>query len=200
MNSRMKQDRERLTSNIHNSDYKAIIEYFSPYCIVSLLDYKDCMLLANDMFSKNSHDPDIQGYGIKLFLAIRDHFSSQWHKDWKNDIFLGGLCGMVWLYSQEYEYYRQVYERLQDPPEAVLLRVAGFLNQPPGEVCISEEEAVNLVRRALEKKATYEAAIMMRSLSRSKGDTVQEQYWDTMAERLDQQNIHTDPLTPDIFS
>lgn len=166
--------------------------------LVATLDYSECMSLAYDLFFENPENSDFQDFSIKLFFVIRDHFAKKWDTDWKNDAFLGQLCGLTWRYDESYECYKKAYDKLKDPPDFLLLLLSGC-NSAPGIPPISDGESEMFLKGALAKKVTYEAAVQMKGLSRIKKNSEQENYWDEMCKELKERNIHTDILIPDVL-
>lgn len=151
-------------------------------------------------FFENPFDDEIQNYAVTLFFSIRQTYLCEWDSDWKNDAFLGKLCGLTWRYDDEYDCYKRALNKTQDAPESLLLLLAGCHNTPDGTMNISDAETEHFLRQAIQKKQTSEAALLMRTLYRKKGDTLQETYWDKAYHELSKKNIHTDEIVPQIFN
>ena len=64
---------------------------------------------------------------------------------------------------------------------------------------LNSQKAEEYLRRALEKKTTYEAALMMRALYRHKANPEMEIYWDDICKELLNKNIHTETIIPNIL-
>ncbi len=166
--------------------------------VFSSINFREAMQAVNHLFYDDIRNDEKQQYALKLAYEIKDYFIEDWEKDWKNDVFLGDLCEMLWLYDERYLCYKRAYDKLKDPPGELLLLLSNC-NSAPGTPPITDEESEYYLRRALEKKLTYEVALNMRSLYRQKEDKAQEAYWDQMYKHLKRSNIHSDPLIPDIL-
>lgn len=140
----------------------------------------------------------IQQFALDLAFEIRRYFMNDWEMDWKNDVFLGHLCSIVWRYEDQYICYKKAYDKLADPPEELLLLLAGC-DSAPGVPPISQQASEKYLIRAVEKKVTYEAALMMRAMYRHKADHQMERYWDKMCKELEQKNIHTQTIIPNVL-
>jgi hypothetical protein len=162
------------------------------------LGYRECMFLAYDLFAKNLHDSELQEFAAELFFRIRDQFPTEWDMDWKNDAYLGQVCGLTWRYDESYECYKRAYDKLSDPPDVLLLLLASC-NSAPGKPPINDDESEFFLKRALAKNVTYEGAINMRGLARNKKDPELEKYWNKKCHDLEKANVHTEVLVPDIF-
>lgn len=160
------------------------------------LNFNEAMRLTEELFYDNMQDDAIQQFALSLALEIKKHFKNQWEEDWKNDIFLGNLCSILWLYGEQYICYKRAYDKLKDPPDSLLLLLAGC-NFAPEVPPISEQKSEEYLMKALEKKVTSEAALMMRSLYRDKANHKMEEHWDKMYKELEQKNIHTEAIIPD---
>jgi len=189
--------REELLQLFKNRNWE-IIKNISFDNLVALLNYQECMSLAYDLFAENIGEDDYLDLSIRLFFFIRDNFLEEWNTDWKNDAFLGQLCGLTWRYSQRFDCYKRAYDKLSDPPDSLLLLISGS-NSTPDAPPISDQESEMYLKRALAKKLTFEAAVKMRGLARRKKDSNLEIYWDKMCKELKQKNIHVEAIIPFLF-
>lgn len=171
---------------------------YSAKDICSLLNFNESMRLMESLFFDDFNNDENQQYALKLAIEIRNHFKEEWEKDWKNDVYLGGLCSYLCLYDEQYFYYKEAYDKLTDPPAALLLLLAKC-NSAPGTPPITEEESEYYLRKSAEKKITFETALSMRTLSEKKGDQSQYEYWDQLYKELKEKHICADPMIPDVF-
>jgi hypothetical protein len=183
---------------ISQKDWKSLISDHSAEEVCSSLSFSEAMHVVKHLFYDDIQDDEKQQYALKLAFKIENHFKKDWESDWKNDVFLGNLCEMLWLYDKRYFYYKRAYTKLKDPPVELLLMLSNC-NSTPDTSPITNKEAEFYLRKALEKKLTCEVAIKMRSLYRQKKDKYQEEYWDQIYKKLSKDNVHVDLIVPDIF-
>lgn len=183
---------------ISQKDWGSIISNYSVKEVCLFLNFSEAMYIVEHFFYNDIQDDEKQQYALKLAFEIKDHFEKEWESDWKNDVFLGGLCEMLWLYDERYLCYKRAYDKLKDPPAELLLLLSNC-NSAPGTPPITDEESEFYLRKALEKKLTCEVALAMRSFYRLKKDKSQEEYWDRMYKKLEKENVHSDQLIPDIL-
>jgi hypothetical protein len=190
--------KSELLKDVYSENFLEAEKKWPPERIVSILDYKSAMLLAKDLYVNGVFKSLMEEFSVSLFFAIREKFLSDWDKDWKNDVFLGQLCRNTWRDEDGYVCYKRAYDKLDDPPHALLLLLAGC-NSMPGTPCLTKEEAFEFLQHAIKKKVTYEAALMMRGFCHDREDKEQEKYWNQMVDKLEKENVHAELLRPDIF-
>lgn len=194
-----KMNKERLLQLRLNKKWVFLTKEFSPDDVSKLIKYQDGMALAYDLFFNNLNDDTILEFAMRLFFSLKRTYSMEWMMDWKNDVFLGKLCSITWKYEEMYELYKSAYDRLQDPPDSLLLLLASC-HSVPGVPLITAQEAEEYLQRALDKKLTYEVALMMKSLAMDKQSKEQENYWNKICLELERNQIHTATIIPDILS
>lgn len=183
---------------IYNKDWDSLILSFTVEEICSSLTFSESMHTVNHLFFDDFRDDDRQQYALKLAFQIKEHFKDQWENDWKNEMYLGGLCNTLWLYEEEYQCYKRAYEKFEDPPIELLLRLSGCNIAPP-PAPITDEESEFYLKKALEKKLTYEVASAFRYFYRWKEDKAQENYWDKVCKKLKKYDQGLIFLSPDIL-
>jgi hypothetical protein len=190
--------KDRLLFLISDENWTFLVHEFNVDDICHLISYKDSMALAYDLFFKNLYSDEFQDFSVRLFFAIRKAYDAEWNTDWKNDAFLGKLCSITWRYDEMYEFYKKAYDKLTDPPDSLLLLLASC-NSAPGVPPINDQESEEYLQKAITKKITYEAALMMKGLARDKEDKEQEGYWDHICLELEKNNVHTEIVIPDVL-
>lgn len=183
---------------ITQKNWGLLIAKYSSEEVCLSLNFSEAMWLTKHLFYDDMHNDANQQFGLELAFEIKNLFKSEWEKDWKNDVFLGDLCSVLWLYDEQYICYKRAYDKLADPPAALLLLLAGCQHAPDTPP-ITEEEAESYLRKSVEKKITFETALMMRTLCERKGDKSQAEYWDQMYKKLEKENVHSDQLIPDVL-
>lgn len=188
----------KINEIISKKNWNLLIAKYSPKEICLSLNFNEAMWLTKHLFYDDMHNNANQQFSLKLALEIQSHFKDDWEKDWKNDVFFGDLCSVIWLYNEQYMYYKKAYDKLTDPPATLLLLIAGCQNAlgiPP----ITEEEAESYLKRSVEKKITFETALMMRTLCERKKDKSQAEYWNQIYNKLEKEGICSDQIIPDVF-
>jgi hypothetical protein len=180
------------------SKWDIIIAKYLPKEICLNLNFSDTMHLIVDLAYENFQNGESQQFALKLILEAKEYFKQEWIRDWKNDVFLGDLCSYLCLYDQQYFYYKKAYEKLSDPPAALLLRLSSC-DTTPDIPPITEQEAEYYLKKAAEKEITLETALALRTLSEKKHDQTQRNYWDQIYQKLEKEKIYADSLEPDVF-
>ena len=188
-------------SNIHEliskKEWKNLMIHFSPRKICLQISFKEAMHLADSLFFDDFRNNDNQQFGLKLLVEISQHFSNEWNSDWKNNVFLGDMYKLLYFDEDAYICCKKAYSSLADPPESLLLRLADcYFNFDP---LISETEYEFYVKKAIEKKLTAESALMMRTLFQRRKDEKQREYWNQVYEKLENENIHSEVIIPNVF-
>lgn len=175
------------------------VSNYSVKDVCSSLNFNESMHVVKHLFYDDIHDGEKQEYALKLAFEIKDRFKKEWENDWKNEVFLGGLCVMLWRYDERYLCYKRAYDKLKNPPVELLLLLSNC-NFAPGTPPITDEQSEFFLREALETKLTCEVALAMRGLYKQKHDKSQEEYWNQVFRKLEKENVHSnDLLIPDVL-
>lgn len=183
---------------ISSRKWSTLISEYSVKDVCSILNFSEAMHVVEHLFYDDIQDDENQQYALKLANEIKSHFKNDWERDWKNDVFLGRLYEMLWLYHERYLCYKSAYDKLEDPPSELLLLLANC-NSAPGSPPITGEESESFLKKTLKNKITCEVALAMRSFYKLKKDRPQEMYWDQMFRKLEKENLHSDELVPDVL-
>ncbi len=192
-------NKDKLKELINKKEWLLLIENYSPKSICCLLNFKEAMLLSERLFFKEKYNYIQEQFALNLALEIKNHFKVEWKNDWKNEVFLGAMYNILCLYDEKYVCYKKAYDQLEDPP-ATLLFFLSNCNDTPDIPPITDEEAESYLKRAVEKKITYEVALSMRTLCRKKGETIQAAYWDQLYHKLEREKVKMDYIIPDVLN
>lgn len=187
-----------IIKTVFQKDWEALILNYRVKDVCSALNFDEVMRVVKHLFYDDIQDDTKQQYALNLAFEVKEQFKKDWEADWKNDVFLGDLCEMLWRYDDRYVCYKRAYDKLQDPPAELLLLLSNC-NSSPGKPPITKEESELYLEKALKKKVTCESALRMRSLYRQKKDKLQEEYWDQMYQKLEKEKVYLDQLIPDVF-
>lgn len=186
-----------LTEFIANKQWDLLIANYTPKEICQGLSFPESMRLTKHIFYDDMHNDEHQKFGLALALEIKDHYQNEWVKDWKNEVFLGDLYSFQWLYDEQYACYKSAYDKSDRPAELLLLMAS--CKNAPGKAPITKEESEEYLKKSIEKKLTYESALMMRTLFEEKKDKTQTDYWDKLYKTLEKENICSELIIPDVF-
>lgn len=178
--------------------FDRLITNYSVQEVCSDLNFNQLMHVVERLFYDDIQNDNKQQYALKLAFTIKEQFKDEWTKDWKNDVFLGGLCEMLWLYDERYRCYKRAYDSLQDPPAELLLLLANCISAP-GTPPISEDEALYFINEAVRKSLTCETALAMRSHFMLTKDMDKQNYWNTIYEKLKNENVHSIQIIPNVL-
>ena len=189
---------------VSEKNCKLLISNYSVKEVCGSLNFSEAMYVVEHLFYDDIRDDKNQEFALRLAFETRNYFKEDWEKDWKNDVFLGGLCEISCLYDECYFCYKKIYDKLSNPPAEILLLLSGC-NNAPGTPPITNEESEFYLRKALETNLTYEVAVAMKTFykfkkDKSKEDKAQEEYWDQVSKRLKKENIHSDQIIPDVLN
>lgn len=87
---------------LDKNDLELIFSNYSIEDICSCLNFNEAMYVVEYLFYDDIQNDEKQQYALKLLLKIKDRFSQEWESDWKNDVFLGNICEILWLYDERY--------------------------------------------------------------------------------------------------
>lgn len=183
---------------ISKRDWSLLIENYSVKEVCASLNFSEGMHIVEYLFYDDIQNDERQQYALKLAFEIKNNFKKDWEFDWKNEVFLGGLCEMLWLYDETYFCYKRAYDKLKNPPAELLLLLSNC-NNAPGIPPITNEESEFYLRKSLEGKLTCEVALAMKSFYRLREDKTQENYWDGVYKKLEKENLHSEQLIPEVL-
>ena len=176
-------------------EWRAIVANFTDSELCELLTFEEAVQLSYALFHKNMFDDAIQLYALNLAKMIKQRFKAEWDRDWKLDVFLGNMCEFAGLHQEQYSCYKRAYDKLQDPPDSLLLLLAGCINSDTP--LMTEAESADYLQRALDKKFTYEAAVMMRQYFQIKANKLEVEYWNVLCDDLEKNIVYVDVIIPD---
>ena len=183
---------------IYQQKLYSVISNYSLKDVCKSLSFSEAMHLVEHLFYDDIRDDEKQKYALRLAFEIRDHFKEDWDRDWKNEVFLGVLCEMLCLYNERYLCFKRAYDKLENPPAELLLRLSGC-NSTPDNPPITDEESEFYLKKAMEKRITFEAAFKMKILCLRKGDKSQAEHWDQQSKKLKEVKVFSDQLIPDVL-
>src|SRR3990167_7396210 len=97
----MNNEKIKLDSRIKNLDWIALIHEFNPWQIAENYPYSKAMHIAGYLMLKSSEIDDgleidlLQNFAVDLMILLRKAHLNEWSEDWKNEAYLGILCGII---------------------------------------------------------------------------------------------------------
>ena len=139
----------------------------------------------------------MRDFAVNLLIILRAKNPKEWEEDWKNEVFLGISCALVYREEEAFVYIKNAYENLDDPPQSLIFAYISAGSRP--DHLLTEKEIVELIQRALKKGVTYESAERMASLASKKGDQEKCEYWEQQALEAEANKLHTPIITPNVL-
>ena len=153
---------------------------------------------ANDGMLKDRLMIDfIRDYCVNLMIILRAKYPKEWNEDWKNEAFLGIACSFVYREEEAFEYIKNAYKQVENPPQSLILAYIGVGRGL--DHFLTKEEVIELSHKAIEKGVTYEAALGMAALANEENDEKKQQYWKKKAFETEKDGIYTPIIIPNVL-
>ncbi len=190
---------------IARKDWKSLVKNSLPVTVAVSYSFSEAMHIVDCLIKASSELPYEEGiiadlmrdYAVNLMIILREKFSKEWQKDWKNEAFLGVICSFVFRDEEAFKHIKNAYEQLEEPPQSLILAYISAGSRP--EFPLSKQEIAELSNKAIKKKETYEAALRMAFLAYEEGDLKSVEYWNQKAEEFKRTGIHTPIITPNVI-
>ena len=128
---------------------------------------------------------------------LKIKYPKEWKEDWKNEAFLGIACSFVYRDEEAFQYLKNTYDKMNDPPQSLILAYIGAASGV--DSFLPSKEIKKLSFKAIEKWVTYETALRMAALARDEQDKDKANYWDEKAEEAERRGIHTPIIIPNVI-
>lgn len=176
-----------LSELFKNRKLDEILSGYSVEEVIKELDFKDAIKLAWRMLFDDYSNYEQSEFGVNLLFALKEHNPSLWNSDWRYDALLGIACGSHYKYDERYEAFKRAYDKAEkiegDYHPGLLISLASC-HDAPGPPRISEDDAIDLVKRAMEQKIYLDGAWELSSLYHTKGDMENHKKWKEIALNL----------------
>ena len=190
---------------IVRKDWKFLIRNFLPVNIADSFSFSEGMKIvgnltkaAADEIVRDGFIADLmRDFTVNLMIILRAKYTKEWEEDWKNEAFLGISCASVYREEEAFHYIKSAYEKLDDPPQSLLL---AYINSGrSSDHFLTKEEIVHLTERALQKGVTYETASRMAFLASDEGNQKKCNYWEQAALEAEAKKLHTPFIIPNVL-
>lgn len=190
---------------ITHKDWKLLVKNFLPVNISDSYSFSDAMHIVNHLIDASAQEMAKDGfiadlmrdYSVNLMTILRAKYPKDWEKDWKNEAFLGIICGLVFREDEAFKHIKNAYEKLKDPPQSLILAYISAGSGP--DHFLKKEEIAELSQKAIEKGITYEAALCMTTLAYEQKDKENQLYWEEKASEAEKKGLYTRIITPDVL-
>lgn len=168
-------------------------ENYSPSDLVIELGFGEALKLAHSMLINDTWDESLQEYATSLLEEIRRKYPEKWNSNWRYDAFLGYAYDIILKYDERYAFYKSAFDKVYPHPPELLVALAGCC-WAPGKPPISEEEAISLVKQAIQSTPYVEGVELLKGLYKSTGNVQELQYWEKVLENIKDTGPHLPSL------
>ncbi len=199
----MNNEKIKLDSKIKNLDWIILIHEFNPWQISENYPYSEAMQIVGHLILKSGEIDDgleidlLQNYAVDLMILLRKTHPHEWSQDWKNEAFLGILCGITQRSAEAFIFCKNAFQNHPSPPQSIILPYISSGRSV--EHFMTDLEMNKLSEMAVEKGITYESALHMSHLETTKGNQTKAQFWKDEALKAQKNHIHTSCIVPNLL-
>ncbi|MCK5604978.1 hypothetical protein KAR91_24020 [Candidatus Pacearchaeota archaeon] len=194
-----------IKDTIAAKDWNILVKNTLPVNIADIYSFSEAMHIIDhlieasvDQMVEDGFTADLmRDYSVNLMKILRAKYPQDWKKDWKNEAFLGIVCGLVFREEEAFIHIQKAYERLEDPPQALILAYISAGSGP--DHFLTKDQIAELSQSVIEKGVTYESALHMASLAYDQRDFEKQKYWEAKASEAKEKGVHTPCITPDVL-
>lgn len=168
--------KSEIKKNFETRMLDKLVSLYSTKDIVKALSFKDCLRLAYFLMYNERWDSCLQEYAVLLLYEIQTFFQEEWNSSWEYDALLGLACYLVCKYDERYEAYNSAFKKTNKPPPSLLIELARCCICP-GTPPISYDDAIALVKKAIEKTPYTDGIGLLSHIYALKDDKENEEYW-----------------------
>lgn len=180
-------------------DWRTVDPCINLQLIITAFNFEDLMQLARKLLRAKWEDDTLKEYATVILVAASEKYQDKWKEDWKNDAYLGlAYKHHLRRYDLAYKCFKRAHDRLNDPPQELLLLITRCAHNPEPTMTFEEEKAYS--ERALAKGLTAEVALQMRAIAKDEEDDKSAEYWFDMYHKLKAEGKHTPQIIPDVFN
>jgi hypothetical protein len=114
-------------------------------------------------------------------------------------LLLGDANYFIMNFDEQFKAYERSAKMIYPLPPALLVSLAGCYLNPGNPSAEAIGEAEKMLREVLKQEESVEAVILMRSISRIRGDQKQFLYWSKMVEDLEKKKAYIKNKLPKIL-
>ena len=132
-----------------------------------------------------------------MLEAMREKYPEKWNSSWKFDGLLGYAYDITLKYDERYTAYRRALDKTTLPPPQLLIAIAGCCIAP-GTPPLSENEAILLVKEAIQVIPYIEGIELLIGLYKAMGNIEEQSYYKNILNKISDNGSHI--LSLDDFS
>ncbi len=166
---------------------------YAPLDLAIELGFGEALNLARQMLINEEWDESLQQYATNLLEEVKKKYPEKWNSNWKYDAFLGYAYDIVLKYDERYASYKSAFDKVYPHPPQLLVALAGCC-WAPGKPPITEEDAISLVKQAVQTTPYVEGVELLRGLYKSIGNLKEQQRWEKVLENIKDTGPHLPSL------
>ncbi len=166
-----------------------ITQTYNPSELIVSLGFNNTIRMAIDMLNNEEWEESLQEYATNLLEELRKTCPEKWNASWQYDALLGYAYHIILKYDERYAAYKRAFNKIDHPPPQLLVAMARCC-MAPGKPPITEEEAITLIKQAIETVPYIEAIELLRGLYKSTGNIKEQLYWEKVLENTRENGVH----------
>lgn len=194
-----------IKGTVTRKNWKFLVKNSLPVNITDSYPFVKALFIAEQLFESSADEMAEDGFtadlmrdfAVNLMTILRAKHPNEWNADWKNEAFLGIICGFVYREEEAFVYLKNAFKQLADPPQSLLLAYISAGTGP--DHFLSKEEVARLSQKLIEKGATYEAALHMAFLANEQKDLGKHRYWEKKSIEAEKNGFHTPFIIPNVL-
>ena len=186
-------------------DWKFLVKNTLPVNIADLYAFSEAMHIVDCIFEASADQMVEDGftadlmrdYSVNLMKILRAKYSREWESDWKNEVYLGITCALVFREEEAFMHIQKAYKQVEDPPQSLIM---AYISAGTGsDHFLTKEQVAELSQIAIKKGVTYESALHMALLAYEQRDFKKQRYWEEKAADAEKRGVHTPSITPNVL-
>lgn len=166
---------------------------YNPSKLIDSLGFNTALSIACDMLNNEEWDESLQEYATTILEELRKRYSTTWNADWQYDALLGYAYHITLKYDERFAAYKRAFNKIKPPPPQLLVAMARCCIAP-GKPPITEDEAITLVKQAIESVQYIEAIELLKGLYKSTGNVEEQKHCEKVLESIRDTGSHLPSL------
>lgn len=176
-------------------ELKEKINKYSPHELLTSLSFEEAISTAYNMLYNDEWDESLQEYAANLLEELRKKYPREWNTNWKYDTLLENAYNIIFKHDDRYEAYKRAFDKVHPVPPELLVAIAECCIAP-GKPPITREEAISLIKQAMQQTLYIEGVELLIGIYKSLGDTKEQRQWEDILESIKEHGEHLPSLNP----